>query len=135
MNRINPIHVAIALMVILLISVISLGSSKSKLTIVESEYKQTEKMASKIVGLKSAYGNKKEVKQSLKKILMLSQLRSAGIVQKVKKASISLSVESIDKNTLNVLMGKILNRAYNITAFKVKKLSENSVSFEMEIAW
>ena len=41
----------------------------------------------------------------------------------------------MDKNALNTLMGKLLNGAYNITSFKVRKLSPNSVSFDMEIKW
>ena len=135
MNRINPIHVAIALILILLVLVISLGSSKSELTQAKSEYKQTEEIASKLIGLKSAYGNKKEVKKSLKKLLMLPQLRSANIEQKIKKSSIRISSKAMDKSALNILMGKLLNKAYDITAFKVKKQSDTSVSFEMEIKW
>lgn len=135
MSRINPIHVAIVLIVILLFLVMSLGSVKSELVQAKSEYRQTEDIASKIVGLKGAYGDKKEVKKSLKKLLTLSQLRSAKIEQKIKNNSIVLSSNSMDKNALNTLMGKLLNKAYNITAFKIKKQSQNSVSFEMEIAW
>ena len=135
MSRINPIHVAIVLIVILLFLVMSLGSVKSELVQAKSEYRQTEDIASKIVGLKGAYGDKKEVKKSLKKLLTLSQLRSAKIEHKIKNNSIVLSSNSMDKNALNTLMGKLLNKAYNITAFKIKKQSQNSVSFEMEIAW
>lgn len=135
MNRINPIHIAILLVVILLFLVMSLGSAKSELSEAKSEYKQTEEIASKLLGLKGAYGDKKELKKSLKKLLTFSQLRSAKIEQRIKKSSIVLSSNSMDKNALNTLMGKLLNKAYNITAFKVKKQSENSVSFEMEIAW
>ena len=135
MNRINPLHIAIALIVVLLILVISLGSSKNELGVAESKYKQTEEIASKLIGLKGAYGDKNELKKSLKKVLSLTQLQSANIKQKTQQGSIILSSESMDKNALNTLMGKVLNKAYNITAFKVKKLSENRASFEMEIAW
>ena len=53
----------------------------------------------------------------------------------MKKSSMLISSTSMEKNALNTLMGKILNGAYNISSLKIKKLSENSVSFEMEIKW
>ena len=135
MNRINPIYIAVFLILILLILLMSLSSSKSELAEVKSEYKQTQEIASKLLGLKGAYGDKNEVKKSLKKLLAISQLRSAKIEQKTRKGSIVLSSKSIDKKALNALMGKLLNKTYNITALKIKKQSPNSVSFEMEIAW
>jgi len=135
MNRINPIHIAILLIVILLFVVVRLGSLKNELTQAKSEYKKTEEVASKILGFKEAYGDKKELQKSLKKLLSLSQLRSAKLQQKIQKNSIILSSQSMDKNALNTLMGKLLNKAYNISAFKIKKQSSESVSFEMEIKW
>ncbi len=135
MNRINPIHIGIFLVVVLAFLAMKLGSVKSELEEAKSEYKKTEQIASKLVGLKKAYGEKNEVKTSIRKILSLSPLRSANIEQKVKKSSIVISSVKIDKNALNSLMGKLLNGAYNISSFKVKKLSQNSASFEMEIKW
>ncbi len=135
MNRINPIHIGILLVVILVFLAVRLGTLKTELAEAKSEYKKTEQMASKLVGLKKAYGEKNGVKKSIKKVLSLPQLRSAKIEQKVKKSSIVISSVKMDKNALNSLMGKLLNGAYNISSFKVKKLSQNSASFEMEIKW
>ena len=135
MNRINPIHIAILLIAILLFVLIELSSTKSELSEVKQEYKKSEQLSTKLVALKDAYSNKKDVKKSFQKILSLAQLKSAKIEQKVKKSSLYLSSKGMDKNALNLLMGKILNGAYNITSFKIKKLSQKSVSFEMEIAW
>jgi hypothetical protein len=41
----------------------------------------------------------------------------------------------MDKNTLNLLMGKILNASFNITSMQIKKLSDDKVSLDMEIKW
>jgi hypothetical protein len=46
-----------------------------------------------------------------------------------------LSSKSIDKKALNLLMGKLLNGVYRINSFKIKKLDEFNVSFEIEIKW
>lgn len=135
MNRINPIHVGILLVVILAFLAMKLASVKSELIDAKSEYKKTEHIASKLSGLKKAYGEKTEVIKSIKKVLLLAQLKSANIEQKMKKSSMLISSTSMEKNALNTLMGKILNGAYNISSLKIKKLSENSVSFEMEIKW
>ena len=135
MSRINPIHIAILLIVILLFVVLLLGSAKNELAEAKSEYKKTEEVASKLLGLKGAYGDKKELQKSLKKLLALSQLRSAKIEKTIQKNSILLRSESMDKNALNILMGKLLNKAYNISSLQIKKQSSSSVSFEMEIKW
>ncbi len=135
MNRINPVHVAILLLVILAFLLMKLSVVKSDLEQAESEYKKTQEVASKIVGLKKAYGEKSHVKKSLDKILSLSQLKSAKLEKKIKKNSIVISSGSMNKKALNTLMGKILNGAFNISTFKIKKLTQNSVSLEMEIKW
>ena len=135
MNRINPMYIGALLVVVLIVLVIKLSSLQGELLEAKGEYKKTEKIASKLVGLKKAYGEKSSVKKSINKILALSQLKSANIEQKVKKSSIVISSLKMDKNALNTLMGKLLNGAYNITSFKVRKLSPNSVSFDMEIKW
>jgi hypothetical protein len=46
-----------------------------------------------------------------------------------------LSSKSIDKKALNLLMGKLLNGVFQINSFKIKKLDEFKVSFEIEIKW
>ncbi len=135
MNRINPLHIGILLIVILLFSFVSLGNTKVELQNAKDEYALTEKVATQLVALKDAYGNKKAMKKSLKRILNLSSLRASKIEQKMKKSGVVLSSESMDKNALNSLMGKLLNGTYNITSFKIKKLSEEKVSFDMEIKW
>jgi len=135
MNRINPLHIGILLIVILLFSFVSLGNSKAQLKEAENEYKLTEQIATKVTGLKAVYGNKKEIKKSLKRVLNLSSLRASKIEQKMKKSGVTLSSQSMDKKALNSLMGKLLNGSYNITMLKIKKLSPEKVSFDMEIKW
>jgi len=135
MNRINPLYIALLLVGILLFLVVQLNSVKSNLNEVKEEYKTTKNMVSELRSLKNVYGNKEKVKKSLKRILNLSSLRSADIKQSSRKSGISFSSSNMDKKALDALMGKILNGAYNIEKFKVKKISDEKVSFKMEIKW
>jgi len=135
MNRINPLHIGALLLVVLLFSIFKLSSAKSDLVEVKAQFKETQELVTKLSGLKSVYADKKSVKKSLSRVLNLSSLRSANIVQKSRKNGVTLSAASMDKNALNSLMGKLLNGAYQINSFKIKKLSDSKVSFEMEIKW
>ena len=135
MNRINPLHIGALLLVVLLFSIFKLSSAKSDLVKVKEEYKEVRELATSLSGLKTVYADKKSVKKALERVLKLSSLRSANIQQKSKKSGVTLSSVSMDKNALNSLMGKLLNGAYQINSFKIKKLSDSKVSFEMEIKW
>ena len=135
MNRINPLHIGIALVLVLLILVINLSGAKNELSEVKETYKQTNRLATELSGLKSVYDNKNKSKSAVLKILNQSSLRSASIQQNLKKSSIIISSESMDLKALNMLLGKLLNGAYNITSMDVKKLSETKVSLDMEIKW
>ena len=135
MNRINPLHIGALLLVVLLFSLFKLSSAKSDLVEVKAQFKETQELVTKLSGLKSVYADKKSVKKSLSRVLNLSSLRSVNIVQKSRKNGVTLSAASMDKNALNSLMGKLLNGAYQINSFKIKKLSDSKVSFEMEIKW
>lgn len=135
MNRINPLHIGILLVVILLFLIFELGNSKSAYKEANSEYAQTKQLVSELKSLKSVYASKKKIKKSLQRILKLSALRPAKIQEKSLKDGIALSSESMNKLALDSLMGKILNGTYNVTKLKIKKLSDERVSFYMEIKW
>ena len=135
MSRINPLYIVALLLLVLIFMFAQLSSVKDELVEVKNEYKEVSGIASELVGLKRIYGDAKKSKKMLQRVLRSSSLKSANIVQKSKKSTINLSAESISKSALNFLMGKILNGTYNITSFKMRKLSETNVSFEMEIKW
>ena len=135
MNRINPLYIGLLLVGVLLFLVVRLNSVKSDLSDVKEEYKTTKNMVGELRSLKNVYGNKEKVTKSLKRILNLSSLRSAEIKQSSRKSGISISSSNMDKKALDALMGKILNGSYNIEKFKIKKINDKKVSFEMEIKW
>ena len=134
-NRIDPLFIVLFLFIILVLSVFKLSSTKDELNVIATDYKDTQKLVTKISGLKSTYADRNSIKKSLSRILKLSLIHSAKIIQNTKKNSVILSSKSIDKQALNLLMGKLLNGVYQINSFKIKKLDEFRVSFEIEIKW
>lgn len=135
MNRLNPLHVGAVLILLLLFFAFKLSGAKEELTLAKEEYKETSITINELSSLSSAYLGKEEVKKSLQRILSQPSLKSANIQQKLKSNSILLSASSVDKESLNSLMGKLLNGAYDIGSLNIKKLSEEKASFEVEIQW
>jgi hypothetical protein len=135
MNRLNPLYVGAFLIFMLLFLTFKLSSVKEELTLAKEEYKETSLTLNELSSLSSTYLGKEEVKKSLQRILVQPSLKSANIQQKLKSNSIMLSGSSVDKEALNSLLGKLLNGAYDIASFNIKKLSENQASFEVEIQW
>jgi hypothetical protein len=135
MSRVNPFYIVAFLLFILVFAFVKLSSLKTEYTEVKSEYRSVSSLASELVGLKKVYGSSQKSKKALQRILRNNILKSAEITQKNSKSSIKLSSNSMEKRALNTLLGKILNATYNITSFKIRRLSDTHVSFEMEIKW
>ena len=135
MNRINPIHVGILLIVVLVFIMMKLSGAKDELVESKELYKETLQLSTELKGLNKIYNNKKEVKKLIEKVLKHNSLKSSNIEKKVTKSSIVISSQSMDRTALNLLMGKFLNGSYNIYSLNIKKLSDKKVSFKMEIKW
>lgn len=135
MSRINPIHIAILLLLALVIVSFGLSSAKSELKEAKYAYKETLKLSAELSALKGVYSDKIKVKKSLQKILSQPSLRSSKIIQNFKKSSVTINSEGMDINDLNLLMGKLLNNSYNIKSLSIHRLSDTHVSLKMEIKW
>jgi len=135
MNRINPLYLGLLLVVILMISIFKLNSAKVQLQDAKDNFEKTSKLALELSALKKTYANSNKHKNALKRILNQASLKNAAIVAKYKNSNAKLSSESIDKKSLDFLMGKLLNSTFNISSFDIKKLSEQKASFKMEIKW
>ncbi len=135
MNRINPFYIGIMLGVIVIVLAIKLGYAKSELKDMENSYKETLKISTQLSGLKDVYSNKEKTKISLQRILELSSLSAAKIQKKSTNSGMIITSDSINKNEVNFLMGKILNASFDISSLKIKKLSKTHASLYMEIKW
>jgi len=135
MNRINPLYVLVLLFVVFLMLMYKLDVSKEELKATQSDYKSTEALAIKLSSLKEVYSDKTNIKKSLEKILKHSALKSSSLDTKFKNSSLIITAKSIDKNSLNLLVSKLVNNSFIINKMKVRKLSENSAELSMEIKW
>ena len=135
MNRINPLYIGAFLVVLLILSIYSLGSAKQSLKESKESFKETQKLANELSGLKKAYASKKASEKKIKRLLSHSQLGEASLRAEYKKSGVKLRSESMDKKALDFLMAKLLNSSYDIRQIKIKRLSEQKASLELEIKW
>lgn len=135
MNRINPIHITILLLMILLFLAYKLDAGKNELKENKESYKITKNMVIELTSLKDTYTNKINIKKSLQRILGNSFLRSSKIIKKFKNSAVTISSEGMDIKALNLLMNKLINNSYDITSLNIKRLSDRYVSLKMEIKW
>jgi len=134
-NRINPIYIAILLLVMLALVSFKLGEAKRELEEAKDTYASTLKLSTDLSALKEVYADKIKIKSSLQRVLREPSLRSSKILQNFKHSSVMISSQSMDKKALNLIMSRFLNNSYNITSLNIKRLSDRYVSFNMEIQW
>lgn len=135
MNRINPIHIIILLIVLLAFMIFKLGSARAELAEEKESYAKTVVLAQKIKGLKSSYFDKAKVQKEINKLLRRSTLRAANIEKKVTHSSMMLTSENMNIRSLNYLLGKILNGTYVVSELKIKRLSDKTAAMRLEIKW
>lgn len=135
MNRINPIYIAVLLLILLVFLVYKLDATKIELKENEEAYKITKNIALQLTSLKDVYADKQNIKKSLQKILKHPSLKSASLDIKFKKSSFVLGSQSMDISKLNLLVGKLLNATFIIESMNVKRVSDTKVELKMEIKW
>lgn len=135
MNRINPLYIGALLVMLLMLSLYLLSGAKQSLLEEKESFKQTQKIANELSGLKKTYANQKKSKRSIQRILAQPSLKLAEIKAEYKKSGLKLHSKSIDKRGLDFLMGKLLNASYDIRKLKIKRLGDEQASFELEIKW
>ena len=135
MNRVNPLHVGALLFVVLIFVVFKLNGAKETLLEEKNSYNETSKVALELNGLKKAYERGNKAKKELLRVLSTPALRSLEIQKEFKKSGAKIAIKSIDKRALNLFMGKILNAVFIVDKVKIKRLSEEKASLEMELKW
>lgn len=135
MNRVNPLYVGALLVMVLILSLYLLSSAKQSLKDSKESFKQTQKIANEISGLKKAYADERTTTRDIKRMLANMVLRSAAIKAEYKNSGVNISSNKMDKKALDFLMGKVLNSSYDIRKMKIKRLSSDIASFELEIRW
>lgn len=135
MNRLNLLHVVLALVGLLILLNVFLSQKKENLEEVKIAYNETLVISKQLNSLNDVYSNKKRVQQSITRLLQQRSLRNAKIKQKITKSGIIFTSKSLSQSEVNSLMSKIINGTYNVYAVKIKKISKDKVSFMMELRW
>ncbi|MDF1883052.1 hypothetical protein JHD49_03785 [Sulfurimonas sp. SAG-AH-194-C21] len=135
MNQINPLHIGAFLVALIAFLFFKLHGVKEELIQANSSYKTSEKLAVEVSSLKSVYAIKKKTQKAIDRVLTNGSLKEVDLDIKRNKQSIKINSKSIATKALNFLMGKILNSSYKITKLKIKSLSNEKASLEMEIQW
>lgn len=132
MSRINPLYILLFLVILLGFFSMKLSHAKDELSHAQQNYKETLFLVNELSSLKNIYENKQANRALLNRILMGSK---AKLEQQKRQDSIVFHAETIDYNTLNSLVGKLLNGSFEVKTLDIKKQNEESAKLWMEIKW
>jgi len=135
MSRVNPLHIALLLLIVIAFLLFKLEGLTEELQEAKALYRSSEKLAVELRALKSVYANSNKSRAAINRILSQRSLQSTKFDIKRTKKSIIIGAKSIETAALNSLMGKILNGSYNITQLKIDKRSDTKAALTMEIQW
>lgn len=133
MKQINPMYIALLLVVILGMVIFKLGQAKEAQNQVRTELQTTEGMAERIVALREQWDDPARRMAELDRLLRSPALREAAIVQKKGKNSIVLDAQSINRRSAEYLINKLLNDSYAIKSMTLKRLDATEASMHLEV--
>lgn len=134
MRQINPLYVMALLVLALVFVMIKLNATTQYQNEALSDLAKTEKMAKRITTLKRVWDRPKATKKELSQLLKARPLRGAEIVRKNQRGGIVLKAKALNTQQMGYLMSKLFNGAYTIKSYRLKRLSEEKASLEMEIS-
>jgi len=133
MKQINPLYIILLLAVILFVVLFKLMQTKTELHEAHNSFYKSKEMVHNIVDLRQSWDNEKNTKNSLARILKSSQLRNAGIVQSAKRDRIELHGSSLDAKSASYLINRLFNEAFVIKSMKIRRISKERASLDVEI--
>ena len=134
MKQINPIYIIVLLIMTLAVVLFNLVHVKNKLHEAQNHFDQTKSMVHDIVDIQQNWDNKKQTKNSIRRILRSSILRKTNIVQQEKRGTIILHAGSLNSTTASYLLSRIMNEPFVIKSMKIRRLNKEYASIDMEIA-
>lgn len=133
MKQINPLYIILLLVVILFVVLFRLMQSKTELHEAHNSFNMNKDMVHEIVNLRQSWGNQKATKNMLTRILKSSQLRNTEFVKKVKRDQIELHANSMDARSASYLIDRLFNEPFVIKSMKIRRLSKERASLDVEI--
>ncbi|WP_345975709.1 hypothetical protein [Sulfurimonas sp. HSL3-7] len=132
--KINPLYIALLLIVALLFVIYQLGSAKAELRESKSSLAKIETIAEEIDALKRAWDNPKTARSALDRLIKAPQLKSANIQQTKKRGSVVLKSKKVDLKAANYFFVKLFNGTYILKSFDIERLDDESISFSVEVS-
>jgi len=135
MNRINPLHIIVLLCVVILFLFFKNMTLKEEVREEKNAFKESEHLALKLDSYKKMYTDKKHQQKALLRILAQPSLKNSKIVLAKGLKSWKITASSIKVNSLNSLLSKLLNGAYNIKGLKIDRIDAQHAKLYVEIVW
>jgi biopolymer transport protein ExbB/TolQ len=135
MKQVNPLHIILLLIVVLIFAFFKLGEVKKELRVAKDAYVKSEQLAQELHALKRVYGDKTALQKKLQKIVSSSALRKEDLKSRTTKEGFIISSQSLSVRGLNTLMSKILNGNFPIKKLEIKKADETHATLLLEITW
>lgn len=133
MKQINPLYIILLLVVILFVVLFKLMQTKTELHEAHNSFYKNKEMVHDIVDLRQSWDNPKNTRNALTRILKSSQLRNAGVAQKVKRDQIELHSSSMDSKSASYLINRLLNEPFVIKSMKIRRINKEQASLDVEI--
>ncbi len=133
MRETNPLYIILLLVVVLFFVLFKLMHTKTALHEAESNFHQTKEMVHKLVELRQSWDSKKRTRNALRRILKSSLLKNAQIVRRDKRGIVELHSDSMNSKSASYLISRLLNEPFSIQSMKIRRLSKEQASFNVEI--
>lgn len=133
MKQINPLYVAMLLVVLLVLAIVQLNKAKSEQYAAKENLTQTNVMAERIVSLKQSWSDSKQSKRDLQKLLRAPQLKASQLEQKKQGDKVIVSSKNMDLAALNYMVNKLFNGTFVLGAMKIVREENDLFSFSVEI--
>ncbi len=133
MKQINPLYVAMLLLVLLVLAVVQLNKAKNEQYEAKENLKQTKEMAERIVALKKSWSDASQSNKNLQKLLRAPQLKASQIEQKKEGDKVILSSKNMDIAAVNYMVNKLLNGTFVLGAVKIVREENELFSFSVEV--
>ncbi len=133
MKQINPLYVAMLLLVLLVLVVVQLNKAKNEQYEAKENLKQTKEMAERIVALKKSWSDASQSNKNLQKLLRAPQLKASQIEQKKEGDKVILSSKNMDIAAVNYMVNKLLNGTFVLGAVKIVREENELFSFSVEV--
>jgi hypothetical protein len=128
MNKINPVFLLFATIVIFLISIFQLNTIKNEFIKEQNNFNEYKLIALQYHSKNNIYSNTKSIINRLNRILKITNIKNANIKQTSK--GITLNIQNTDTKHIDKVVNKLLNEEFNI---KRLKITNNSIFVEVEI--